>query len=111
SIMMIQSYVISNGVIMIFTMLLSYASCLGLGWCIIDNILCYDAISYRLPLYTFVFLISLGVDYNIILVSRIREEMEHYKWKEAISHGIGLTGGVISSAGIILAGKIGRAHV
>lgn len=102
--LMFQSGSIIMGAIMMFTMLLSYAASLGLGWFIFENILGYDAISYRLPLYTFVFLISLGVDYNIILVSRIREEMEHYKWKEAISHGIGLTGGVISSAGIILAG-------
>lgn len=50
------------------------------------------------------FLIALGVDYNIILVFRIREEVHHYNWKEAISRGVGLTGGVISSAGIILAG-------
>src|SRR5699024_4633685 len=85
-------------IMLMFTMLLSYTASLGLGWFIFENILGYDAISYRLPLYTFVFLISLGVDYNIILVSRIREEMEYYKWKEAISHGIGLTGGVISSA-------------
>lgn len=92
------------GLIMIFTMLLSYTASLGLGWFIFENVLGYDAISYRLPLYTFVFLISLGVDYNIILVSRIREEIHHFKWKEAISRGVGLTGGVISSAGIILAG-------
>lgn len=102
--LMFQSGSIRMGLIMIFTMLLSYTASLGLGWFIFENVLGYDAISYRLPLYTFVFLISLGVDYNIILVSRIREEIHHYKWKEAISHGVGLTGGVISSAGIILAG-------
>lgn len=102
--LMFQSGSIMMGLIMIFTMLLSYTASLGLGWFIFENVLGYDAISYRLPLYTFVFLISLGVDYNIILVSRIREEIHHYKWKEAISHGVGLTGGVISSAGIILAG-------
>src|SRR5699024_11145289 len=70
--LMFQSGSIRMGLIMIFTMLLSYTASLGLGWFIFENVLGYDAISYRLPLYTFVFLISLGVDYNIILVSRIR---------------------------------------
>lgn len=102
--LMLQSGSIIMGLVMIFTMLISYTASLGLGWFLFNNLLGYDAISYRLPLYTFVFLISLGVDYNIILVSRIREEIHHYHWKEAISRGVELTGGVISSAGIILAG-------
>src|SRR5699024_8134202 len=78
--LMFQSGSIIMGLIMILTMLLSYTASLGLGWFIFENIIGYDAISYRLPLYTFVFLISLGVDYNIILVSRIREEIHHYEW-------------------------------
>lgn len=102
--LMFQSGSIIMGLIMMLTMLLSYTASLGLGWLVFHHVLGYDAISYRLPLYVFVFLISLGVDYNIILVSRIREEIHHYKWKEAISRGLSLTGGVISSAGIILAG-------
>lgn len=102
--LMFQSGSVIMGLVMIFTMLISYTASLGLGWMIFEYILGYDAISYRLPLYAFVFLISLGVDYNIILVSRIREEVHDHKWKEAISRGVALTGGVISSAGIILAG-------
>jgi RND superfamily putative drug exporter len=50
-----------------------------------------------------VFLVALGVDYNIILVSRVKEESQKHEWKEAIRRGVALTGGVISSAGIILA--------
>lgn len=88
---------------MIVTMLLSYAATLGLGWMVFHSILGYDSLSYRLPVYTFVFLIALGVDYNIMLVSRIREEARNYEWKQAVSRGVALTGGVISSAGIILA--------
>lgn len=102
--LMFQSGSVIMGLVMMFTMLISYTTSLGLCWLIFEHVLGYDAISYRLPLYTFVFLIALGVDYNIILVSRIREEVHHYNWKEAISRGVGLTGGVISSAGIILAG-------
>lgn len=98
-----QSRSILIALTMMATMLLSYAATLGLGWVIFHNILGYDAISYRLPVYTFVFLIALGVDYNIMLVSRIREEAQKYEWKEAVARGVALTGGVISSAGIILA--------
>lgn len=88
---------------MILTMLLSYAGTMGLGWLIFHEFLGYDSVSYRLPVYTFVFLIALGVDYNIMLVSRIREEAKKYNWMEAVKRGVSLTGGVISSAGIILA--------
>src|SRR5690625_2421399 len=62
-----------------------------------------DAISYRIPVYTFVFMVALGIDYNIMLVSRIREENKSYEFPEAVKRGVALTGGVISSAGMILA--------
>ncbi|NEW09204.1 MMPL family transporter [Paenibacillus sp. SYP-B3998] len=88
---------------MMATMLLSYAATMGLVWGVCHYGFGYDAFSYRLPVYTFVFLIALGVDYNIILVSRIKEEARKYEWREAIQRGVALTGGVISSAGIVLA--------
>ncbi|WP_259391441.1 MMPL family transporter [Paenibacillus sp. 1011MAR3C5] len=88
---------------MMVTMLLSYAASFGIGWVILHNILGYDAISYRLPLYAFVFSIALGVDYNIMLVSRITEEARKRSWKEAVKVGVSRTGSVISSAGVILA--------
>ncbi|MBP1991121.1 MMPL family transporter [Paenibacillus eucommiae] len=98
-----QARSIALALTMLATMLLSYTATLGISWLVFHTLLGYDAISYRLPLYTFVFLIALGVDYNIMLVSRIKEEARKYAWKEAISRGVALTGGVISSAGIILA--------
>lgn len=90
-------------ILMISTLLLSYCATLGFGWWIFEHIMGYDAISYRLPVYTFVFMVALGVDYNIMLVSRIREKAKELPWKEAVGEGVALTGGVISSAGIILA--------
>lgn len=102
--LMLQSGSVVMGLTMIFTMLLSYAASLGFSWFVLDHLLGYGDISYRLPFYAFVFLISLGVDYNIILVSRIREDIGHHFWKEAISQGVHHTGGVITSAGVILAG-------
>ncbi|WP_020060998.1 MMPL family transporter [Bacillus sp. 123MFChir2] len=102
-----QSRSIIIALTMMITMLLSYSATLGLGWMIFHYILGYDSISYRLPVYTFVFLIALGIDYNIMLVSRIKEEAQKYEWKEAVARGVSLTGGVISSAGIILAATFG----
>ncbi|MFS0838602.1 MMPL family transporter [Paenibacillus sp. 1P03SA] len=101
--LLIQTKSFKHAFTMIATMLLSYTATLGLGWMIFHFILGYDSISYRLPVYTFVFLIALGVDYNIMLVSRIKEEALRHPWKEAVSRGVALTGGVISSAGLILA--------
>src|SRR5699024_6175442 len=75
-------------ILMMFTILLSYSASLGVGWFIFEKIMGYDAISYRLPVYTFVFMVALGIDYNIILVSRIRELSKKLPWKEAVGEGI-----------------------
>ncbi|WHY77944.1 MMPL family transporter [Neobacillus sp. WH10] len=99
----LQTRSILMPLLMMATILLSYVATLGFGWIIFHNIMGYDSISYRLPVYTFVFMVALGVDYNIMLVSRIKEEAQKFSWKEAVGSGVALTGGVISSAGIILA--------
>jgi putative drug exporter of the RND superfamily len=88
---------------MMATIILSYFSALGAGSFIFDQFFGYSEISYRIPLYTFIFLVALGVDYNIMLISRIKEEARNHPIKEAISLGLSHTGGVISSAGVILA--------
>lgn len=94
-------------ILMMTTIVLSYFAILGFSWLIFTQWMGFDAISYRLPLYTFVFMVALGIDYNIMLVSRIRELAKHMPWREAVGEGIHLTGGVISSAGIILAATFG----
>ena len=88
---------------MMATILLSYASALGLGLFLVDVLFGYDAISTRVPVYAFIFLVALGIDYNIILVSRFLEERTKHTVKDALEIAIRNTGGVISSAGIILA--------
>ncbi|MCR2821650.1 MMPL family transporter [Lederbergia panacisoli] len=98
-----QTHSVLLPILMMSTILLSYFSTLGFGWWIFHHWMGYDAISYRLPVYTFVFMVALGIDYNIMLVSRIREEAQRLPWKEAVGKGVALTGGVISSAGLILA--------
>lgn len=88
---------------MMATILLSYASALGLGLFLVDVLFGYDAVSTRVPVYAFIFLVALGIDYNIILVSRFLEERTKHSVKDALEIAIRNTGGVISSAGIILA--------
>ncbi|MFE8698342.1 MMPL family transporter [Cytobacillus sp. FJAT-53684] len=90
-------------ILMMATILLSFFSTMGFGWWIFKHLMGYDAISYRLPVYAFVFMVALGIDYNIMLVSRIKEEATKLPWKEAVGKGVAITGGVISSAGLILA--------
>ena len=88
---------------MMATILISFVSALGLGIFLVDVLFGYDAISTRAPVYAFIFLVALGIDYNIILVSRFLEERKVNKVKDALEIAIRNTGGVISSAGIILA--------
>ncbi|MEK4698252.1 MMPL family transporter [Solibacillus sp. FSL R7-0668] len=88
---------------MMATILVSYLSALGLGLFLVDVLFGYEAISTRVPVYAFIFLVALGIDYNIILVSRFLEERKTHRVKEALEIAIRNTGGVISSAGVILA--------
>ncbi|OES45106.1 MMPL family transporter [Domibacillus iocasae] len=88
---------------MVGTIVLSFLSALGLGLFLTDTLFGIDAVSTRIPLYSFVFLVALGIDYNIILVSRYMEEREKHPLKKAVEIAVAKTGGVISSAGIILA--------
>ena len=88
---------------MMATILLSYVSALGLGIFLVDILFGYEALSTRVPVYAFIFLVALGIDYNIILASRFIEERKTHRVKAALEIAIRNTGGVISSAGIILA--------
>lgn len=88
---------------MMGTILISFLSALGLGIFLTDLFFDIDTISDRVPLYSFVFLVALGIDYNIMLISRFLEERKTHSTKKAIEIAVASTGGVISSAGIILA--------
>lgn len=88
---------------MMATIIISYASALGLGIFLVDILFGYEAISTRVPVYAFIFLVALGIDYNIILISRFLEECKQHNMKTALEIAIRNTGGVISSAGVILA--------
>ncbi|MBS4209485.1 MMPL family transporter [Bacillus sp. FJAT-50079] len=88
---------------MMGTILISFLAALGLGMFLSGIIFDLHTISDRVPLYSFVFLVALGVDYNIILISRYQEERRKHAVKEAVQIAVANTGGVISSAGLILA--------
>ena len=89
---------------MILTVLLNYGATLGITTWFFSKILDQSGMIYMLPIFIFIILVALGADYNIFLVSRIREETNGQPFKEAVSHAIANTGGVITSCGIIVAG-------
>jgi putative drug exporter of the RND superfamily len=88
---------------MMGTILMSFLAAVGLGMFLSSLFFDIDAISNRVPLYSFVFLVALGIDYNIILISRFMEEKRNHSVKKAVEIAVSTTGGVISSAGILLA--------
>ena len=89
------------------TVLLSYLSAVGLSAFLFQDVLHQAGVSFYLPLMVFVLLVALGSDYNIFLMSRVREESEHRSIRDGIRIASGHTGSVITSAGLILAGTFG----
>lgn len=86
------------------TTVLSYLSALGVGWLVFDHVLGWSAMDVSTPLLAFIFLVALGVDYNIFLTARAREEMRTTgDATRSIVTALAVTGGVITSAGILLA--------
>lgn len=88
---------------LIGTVVLSYGSALGLGWIILHYVMGADAIQGAIPLYAFAFLVALGEDYNIFMISSIWNKRKTMPLGQAIREGVAETGGVITSAGLILA--------
>lgn len=89
---------------LVATVVLSYAFALGATTLIFTELLNQPDTDPGLPTFAFIFLVALGVDYNIFLISRIKEEAAYQETKEAVITGLERTGGVITSAGLILAG-------
>ena len=89
---------------LVATVLISYTSALGLGWVILHYGFDVPSISALIPIYAFVFIVALGEDYNIFMISNIWEKKRSLPLKQAIREGVGQSGGVITSAGVILAG-------
>ncbi|WP_246943720.1 MMPL family transporter [Bacillus pinisoli] len=89
---------------LLVTVVLSFFSALGLGWLIIHYGMGSVAMQGLIPLYAFVFLVALGGDYNIFMISSIWKNRKKMPLKKAIAEGVEETSSVITSAGLILAG-------
>jgi putative drug exporter of the RND superfamily len=90
--------------ILVGTVILSFLAALGVGYFAFDVIFDFPGSDPSLPLFAFVFLVALGVDYNIFLMARAREETLKHGTREGMLRALAVTGGVITSAGIVLAG-------
>jgi putative drug exporter of the RND superfamily len=95
---------IAAPLILIGTVILSFLAALGVGYFVFDVIFGFPGSDPSLPLFAFVFLVALGVDYNIFLIARAREETIKHGSEQGILRALAVTGGVITSAGIVLAG-------
>ena len=89
---------------LIATVILSFTAALGVGAIVFDVLFGFPGSDPSLPLFAFIFLVALGIDYNIFLMARVREEALRHGTREGMLRGLAVTGGVITSAGIVLAG-------
>jgi RND superfamily putative drug exporter len=96
-------------ILLLSSVVLSFFSAIGAAWLLFDNVFGMSGLDFSVFLYSFLFLVALGVDYNIFLVSRAREESARMAsdvrqpTKKAMIKALGATGGVITSAGVLLA--------
>lgn len=90
--------------LLIATVVLSFAAALGLSALAFRHLFDYAAETTDFPLFVFVFLVALGIDYNIFLSTRIREEAGRQGTRAGVLTGLAATGAVITSAGLVLAG-------
>jgi RND superfamily putative drug exporter len=90
--------------LLIATVVLSFLAALGVGAFFFDYVFDFPGADPSLPLWAFVFLVALGIDYNIFLMARVREESQRHGTRHGMLRGLAVTGGVITSAGVVLAG-------
>ena len=89
--------------VLIGSVVISYAAALGVSALVFNHLFGFPGADASVPLFGFIFLVALGVDYNIFLMTRVREEAKHLGTRAGILRGLGKTGGVITSAGVVLA--------
>ncbi|MFJ1865596.1 MMPL family transporter [Streptomyces sp. NPDC088097] len=90
-------------VLLVATVALNFLATLGVSALVFRGVFGFTGTDASVPLYGFVFLVALGVDYNIFLMSRVREETVAHGHREGVRRGLTSTGGVITSAGVVLA--------
>src|SRR6516162_8735192 len=90
--------------VLIATVVLSFFAALGLSALVFKHLFGFAGADTAMPLFVFVFLVALGIDYNIFLMTRVREEVKRSDPRQGALTGLAATGGVITSAGLVLAG-------
>lgn len=90
-------------VLLVLTTVLSFGTALGVSALVFNGVFQFPGADPAVPLFGFIFLVALGVDYNIFLMTRVREESIEHGTREGIVRGLAITGGVITSAGLVLA--------
>ncbi|MER7460704.1 MMPL family transporter [Micromonospora sp. NPDC126480] len=90
-------------VLLVLTVIASYFASLGAAWLLFEHVLGFPALDSGVILLAFVFLVALGVDYNIFLVTRAREDARRTGTRDGMLSALRVTGGVITSAGVLLA--------
>jgi len=90
--------------VLMATVVLSFAAALGTSALVFRNVFDFAGVDVSFPLFVFVFLVALGIDYNIFLMTRVREEVVKSDPHRGAIAGLAATGGVITSAGLVLAG-------
>lgn len=89
--------------VLVATVVGTFFAALGTAWWVYTGVFDFSGMDVGVPLLAFLFLVALGVDYNIFLITRILEETAQHPLREATLRGLTATGGVITSAGILLA--------
>ena len=90
-------------IVLVLTVVATYVTAMGAGWFVFTHVFDFPALDLPVPLFSFIFLVALGVDYNIFLATRAREEARRLPIAGAMTTALAVTGGVITSAGIVLA--------
>ncbi|MFI9489336.1 MMPL family transporter [Promicromonospora sp. NPDC052451] len=90
-------------VLLVLTTVLSFGTAMGVAALVFNDVLGFPGADPAVPLFGFVFLVALGIDYNIFLMTRVREESLAHGTREGVLRGLRLTGGIITSAGLVLA--------
>jgi putative drug exporter of the RND superfamily len=90
--------------VLVATVVVSFAAALGVSALAFDQLFGFAGADPAFPLWSFVFLVALGTDYNIFLMTRVQEESRRHGTRRGALIGLAATGGVITSAGVVLAG-------
>ena len=94
---------ILSAIVLLGTVVLSYFATLGVCALVFNHIFGFAGGDNSFPLFAFIFLVALGIDYNIFLMTRVREESQKIGTRAGVIKGVTVTGAVITSAGIVLA--------